>query len=105
MAEDKWSNKSIEGQKKNIQEIKVQRINIGDLLKHHQGQREHRISFEGLSNIKNNQLWEKKKKRLQKEEMSSLENVAKPSEFYECSLRKYFLQKLSKKFGSSSSNS
>lgn len=47
----------------------------------------------------------KKKKRLQKEEMSSLENVAKPREFYERSLRKYFLQKLSKKFGSSSSNS
>lgn len=44
------------------------RVNARDLLKPHQGQREHTTSSEGLSRIKENQLWKKKKKkRLQKQ--------------------------------------
>lgn len=39
------------------------RVNARDLLKPHQGQREHTTSFEGLSRIKENQLWKKRRRK------------------------------------------
>lgn len=50
--------------RKAIQESKVQRENVGHLLKQHQGQRKHRTSVEGLSNIKDNLLKEKNNKKM-----------------------------------------